>query len=88
MKILYAGFLEEITKKSFYSQNVIRWQQSAISPDLNGLLPIARYTRSVFRNERLLHRAGEASEILALTRNREQIDNFSRQSECLPSLCN
>jgi hypothetical protein len=28
----------------------------------------------VFRNEHLLHRAGEASEILALTRNREPID--------------
>jgi len=71
MKILYARKVERVTKKSFYSQNVIRWQQSAISPDLNGSLPIARYTRSVFRNERLLHRAGEASENLALTRNRD-----------------
>jgi hypothetical protein len=33
MKTLYASKVERITKKSFYSQNVMRWQQSANCPD-------------------------------------------------------
>jgi hypothetical protein len=74
MGILYAQKVEPLSKKSFYKENVIRWQQLEIDRTTAYRATNPCYPLIVFVFEHLLHRVGEASVNLALTRNREPIE--------------